>query len=278
MKAEWPHDNLLLPINEVTSEQRTLFVDYFGKHRFRRIAWKIIQAHGNPVSLLELDGIANKRATEYVDFLASLGIVRRDATHVHLIRNIRMAGATWEWYIAQLCRLELRGSVAWSVSLEGMMYNDYDVIAWLDPALMYVETKAGSAANIGPLPLRQFLQRTQEFAPDLGILLVDTESEEELSRVVKRLNRIICGTYRKLNNNPILDTSWATLSPPPEFPGIYYVLTGRRIYVTHARPSILHQLPLCLRHYYRRAQHQSMFDGEMPVDFITPYGEWETTT
>src|SRR5947209_2244916 len=83
---------------------------------------------------------------------------------------------TLEWYVAEICKRELAGDAEWAVQLEHLpVGGDFDVLGWLAPTLLCVELKSGQPSDVSEFELRNFLQRDQELAPDLSILLIDTD-------------------------------------------------------------------------------------------------------
>ncbi len=73
------------------------------------------------------------------------------------------------------------GSAAWPVKLAEVRYGNFDVLAGLLPTLLYVETKSSRPEEIEDTEIKHFLQRGVELAPDLPILLVDTDDDLEES-------------------------------------------------------------------------------------------------
>ena len=103
--------------------------------------------------------------------------------------------------------------------------------------------------------MRHFLQRSQDLAPEVAILLVDMENL--LETVLQRLENILVSVTRKER----MDDNWKPSEPffrePSGFKGIYF--GHRRIFITNAKPSIVHNLRLCLRFYSMWVKFQSFF-------------------
>jgi hypothetical protein len=185
---------------------------------------------------------------------------------VVLSRQIDNIGTTLEWYVAQLCQRELGGSATWSVQLDGLPTGgDFDVLAWLDPLLLYIETKSGNPNEIDESQLRNFLQRSNELAPDLAILLVDTH--HGLSDLLDRLTAAMVPAMRKAGR---AGEDWQPerpfIRPQLEYPGVAFGFS--RIYVTNSKPSMLTQLRRCLQHYHARVKGTMFFSGP-PINFVT---------
>ena len=132
--------------------------------------------------------------------------------------------------------------------MEGVGSGDFDVIAWLPPTLMYVECKAGAPADISQADLKQVLLRTADLAPDLVVVLVDTESD--LAPVATKLG----SAQHKLHKAARVEF-YIPPSLLPDFGGIYFGLQEHwPIYVAGGKPNLLSQLRWCLRHYHSKAK------------------------
>ncbi len=179
---------------------------------------------------------------------------------MRLTRPVDNIGPSLEHYVAQLCIRELRGSAEWGVTLEGLPRagGDYDVLAWLDPSLVYIECKTAYLEQISEEELRHFLQRGAELAPDLAILLLDTDLDPR-GFVEGKLNPILRGAL-----------GWTKPEGPifaqQDYPGVFF---GHRwVYVTTSHKAIVRQLRRCLQHYYARVRWQSFYSGDSP-NFLT---------
>jgi len=187
---------------------------------------------------------------------------------MNLTRKIDNIGPTLEWYVAHVCQREFEGSAEWSVKLSDFRYGDCDVLAWLPPNVIYIETKSSEASQVTDSELKHFLQRGVDLAPELAILLVDTNDDLEKAGLLGRLFEVMLPTVR-LANVPRHDEK-PLISPQPKYPGVSFGYF--RFYVTNSEPSIQTQLSKCLRHYHASVKGH-MFVGGEPVNFVT--GEFE---
>lgn len=262
-------DSILVPFeaghgNLEPNQQQ--YLDSFGKASFRKFARKLIAACGQSVPTEQLQEICGAKADGYAALLQRLGVAEHLPDGVRLTRQIDNIGPTLEWYVAQLCQRELFGSAEWSVKLEGLRTGgDYDVLAWLDPLLMYVETKSSALTGVDESQLRNFLQRTVELAPDLAVLLIDTS--DDLADLLGRLDEIISPITLRASTIPIMTTYYEQLlvRPQADYPGVSFGY--RRIYVTNSEPSILTQLRRCLQHYHVHVKGVPLVPGP-PVNFV----------
>ena len=268
------YQDILLPLEReppLSGEQINEFRRLFSKISFRKLCREIILGQGE---LNRLTKIASGRADEHIEFLEDLGVVQRSNHNVVLSRQINNIGSTLEWFVADVCKREFDGSAEWSVCLPQVRHgSDFDVLAWLPPTLMYIETKSKRPSGLEGSELKHFLQRGEELAPDLAILLIDTEDDLDRSGFVSRLFEVMLPTVRLASG--ITDPTWRHDEKPliAPIPGYREVHFGyRRFYVINSDPSIQGQLRTCLRHYHRHVKGQPFYSG-LPVDFVT--GELE---
>jgi len=240
----------------------------FGGSTFRKLARRLIGAHGLAVPLTELAKIAGDGTPAYVDILVALGVARRQAEDVLLTRRPDNIGPSLEWYVAQLCETELCGSAAWGVQLADVAVGgDYDVLSWLAPLLAYVELKSSRPSEISDGEIANFLERGEELAPDLAIFLVDTRDDlaDLRARFFEVMAIAIGKAYGWAEESVKSTPPW--IRPQEEYPGVSFGY--RRFYVTNSHPSILKQLRRCLQHYYARVKGAAIVGVPGAVNFIT---------
>lgn len=241
------------------------YMQYFGKSSFRKMVRLLLQNGRTFVDIENLRNASGNSTEEYLQFLERLLVLERQDSSVRLDREIENLGPSLEHYVAELCRRELRGSAGWGVLLENLPRSggDYDVLTWLDPSLMYVECKTSRPRNIADNELREFLQRSVELAPDLAVLLIDTDEPVD-TLVEDRINSILSEEVdvRAIANRP--------LGPHPDYPGIFFGFS--RVYVTNSKKTILRQIQKCLQHYYAHVKGLALWSApylsEQSINFI----------
>jgi hypothetical protein len=257
--------DLLIPLERqdpvMTGDDFKRFLVLFGRQSFRKTVRRLLSAHGGAVPVGVLESIAGDRAGEYLEFLASIGVARRNADGTTgMTRAIDNIGPTLEWYVAELCERELDGDAEWAVQLENLpVGGDFDVLAWLAPTLLSVELKSGQPPEIPDSELRNFLQRDQELAPDMSVLLIDTDNAAGVQALVQRMNDFVMPLVGAPNSQP-------TFNAQRDFPGV--VFGWRRVYVTGSHPSIITQLRRALQHYHARVKGHAFWGGPT-VNFVT---------
>ena len=219
--------NILLPLERkspLSGEQVNEFRRLFSKAAFRKLIRRIILGTGK-ATMGQLASIAPDRADEYVAFLVSLGVAERSESQVTLTRSINNIGPTLEWYVADVCQRDFEGSSEWSVTLPQVRYGgDYDVLAWLPPTFVYIETKSARPSEVSESELKHFLQRGIELSPDLAILLVDTEDGLDDSGLLKRLFEAMSPTVRLASG--VKESEWHPekyfIAPQPGYRGVNF--------------------------------------------------------
>jgi hypothetical protein len=176
-----------------------------------------------------------------IAYLASVGLLAREGGLAppgdawRLARPVPGFGPTLEWYVAEVLRRELLAPVLTDVRLGPPgPGGDYDVLAGLDGALLYVEAKSSPPKQVYAPEVAAFLERVAVLAPEIAVFLVDTRLgmgekivpmfEEELARrpghaVIARLQR-----------------------------GIFHVRS--RVFVANSEPGIAANLAAILRAYH----------------------------
>jgi hypothetical protein len=262
--------DILLPLDRqptLSGEEFNRFYELFGKRSFRQIAGRLLRAGRIPVPVSDLEQNAGGDTYRYLEFLESLDVGALAGDAFTVTRPVNNIGPTLEWYVAELCRRELSGSAAWGVKLEGLSAGgDYDVLAWLPPTLVYVETKSASPDHVTESELRHFLQRADELAPEVALLLVDTSTR--MDDLVARLFELMLPPMRE--SSGVGDPTWRPdrpfVRPVPEYPGISYGY--RRIYLSNSEPSIRTQMQRAVRHYHAVVKGASFWGGR-PINWIT---------
>lgn len=266
--------DILLPLEAhppLSGQQYNEFVQLFAKPPFRKVVRRLTSGGGR-ATVEQLAQIAGDHANQYIDFLVQLGVAKRSHSEVELTRKINNIGPTLEWYVAHVCQREFEGSAEWSVKLSDFRYGDCDVLAWLPPNVIYVETKSSPPSEVSNSDLKHFLQRGVDLSPELAILLVDTDDDLEQAGLLRRLFEVMLPTVRLASG--ITDPQWCPdkrfIARQPLFPGVSFGYF--RFYVTNSEPSIKTQLSRCLRHYNTAVKGRAFLGGE-PINFVT--GELE---
>ena len=227
----------------------------------QRKMFRFLSAHPHGISELGLSNELGQESTtvrKKILYLEKAGVIRKcDTNQWCLSQAIDNFGPTYERYVKCVFEREFRWSAEWGIKLEDFRDGDFDVLATIASTLCYVECKTSRPEDVGDTQLRSFLQRSQDLAPEISILLIDTE--DSLDKPLERLEYIMTGINRKEK----ADANWKPREPffvePTRFTGIYFGC--RRILVTNATPNVVHNLRLCLRFYWTWLKFQSFLGG-----------------
>lgn len=268
------HQGQRLIFNENALESDVIdeFYINFRHSGLRKIARQILGSKGNAITLDKLRDTAGASLEKYMGLLKQLGCIicsDRDVQYQGIADNL---GGTLEWYVARLIEHKLYGSADWGIHLVGLPSEsnggDYDVLGVLGTSLISIETKSKRHTDISESELRHFLQRSVELAPDLAILLIDTD--KPIDELLWKITDIMLPPIRVSSG---ISANWRPEKPLISaqsdlgFDSINYGF--RRIYIVNSQPGILDQISRCLRHH----EHSSIKDATLPsgppINFIT---------
>lgn len=219
-----------------------------------RKMFRFMLTHPQGVSEVELSNELHQESTtihKRVLYLEKTGVIRKcDKNRWCLSHAVDNFGPTYERYVKSTFEREFRWSTEWGIELEDFEYGDFDVLATIASTLCYVECKTSRPEDVGEKQLRYFLQRSQDLAPEIAILLLDTE--DSLDKPLEQLENILTRITRWKPEKPFF-------IEPARFAGVHFGC--RRIFVTNAKPSVVHNLRLCLRFYWTWLKFQSFLGG-----------------
>ena len=244
------------------------WVDCLKEMTARKLLRKIISSGG--ASRRELQGISKDPALlDYLALFTDIGVVDQDSDTVRVTKAVDNFGPTLEWYTAHLLSTEFEAVSCWAVKIQDVYGGgDFDVLAWLDSvsALVYIECKSARPSEVDESELRSFLQRCQELAPEVAILLVDTDSN--LQPLLDRTQAVLLPIIRKTSRTGddwVPDEPFISAISGEAYSGIHFGL--RRVFITRSIPSIATQLRKCLRYYSTFVRHASFLSGPR-IDYI----------
>jgi hypothetical protein len=168
-----PADDLLIPQKKFQQK----FYGMLHKYSFRLFLRDVIK-HQKLFTLEQVTRYATPSITkEYIDYLMSLKLVKKTENGYVLARGpIRSFGETLEWYVAEVFKREFGSAAVWGVKFKRpRVGGDYDVIAKIDGALVYVEVKSSPPKQIYDSKITAFFDRVADLAPAIAVFLMDTE-------------------------------------------------------------------------------------------------------
>lgn len=178
-------------------------------------------------------------AQRYLRSLRAIGLVRVDrGGRFHLrTRGVHSFGPTLEWFVARALRLELGMASAWGLRPNGTgIGGDYDVIGVSDGALLYVEVKSSAPRNIEQRQIGAFVERVLTLAPDIAILLNDTQ--------LRMLDKLIPALRTELRRRKVRRASLRRVQGE-------IFSRDDRLFVTNSEPDLIGNLGICVARFFR---------------------------
>lgn len=171
-----PTDDLLLPPRTKTKIQEE-FYHHLNKYSFRLFLRDLI-AHRHSLSWESLTKFCSlSSARNYLELLSQFRMVKKRGEHYQLtVPTLRTFGGTLEWYVAQIFLREFKAPALWGLRLQNTgVGGDYDVLAYVEGNLIYLEVKSSPPKHIDQSEVDSFWERMEALSPDFFIFLVDTE-------------------------------------------------------------------------------------------------------
>lgn len=235
-----PLDDLLLP------DERSLD-SYYGmlKHySFRLFLRDVIKEQ----PLFTPAGVARYATKEvtggYLASLVEIGLAVSERDGYRLAKGpVKSFGATLEWFVAELMKREFSAEAVWGVKVKRpRVGGDYDLLAKLDGAILYMEVKSSPPKQIYLQEIAAFLDRTSDLMPGLAIFFVDTEL---------RMKDKIVPLFEEA-----LRARFPAVAGPERIEKELFELTGAGtnmpyLFIINAKDSIEGNLERVLARYYR---------------------------
>jgi hypothetical protein len=219
------------------------FFDRFGDNTFRKLLRAIFSESCTYEKLISI--CSRQKLDDHLSFMNEQEIIVQNGellSKAPQYQHIKGLGHTLEWYVAEWFRTSLKAPARHGVTVKEVADGgDLDVVAFVDGLRIMVECKSGKPTNITETQLRLFLQRADEFSPEIAILLLDTESD-------------IAGQIEIMNK---ISRNGDLLSPQNKQSSLYWGF--RCVYVVNAKDSIEASLYSVLRLYHTKIKHLSFW-------------------
>jgi hypothetical protein len=231
------HEGAILPRSRAG---RATFYELLKRYSFRLFLRDLIRLKNGATAdeLARYSSPATARG--FLRSLREIGVVRAAGRGRWGLtdRTIHSFGPTLEWFVAEALRRELGVPTAWGLRPAGAAGGgDYDVVACADGALIYVEVKSSAPRNIDRSQIGAFVDRAAELAPDVAILLNDTQ--------LRMLDKLVPALGGELRRRPFVRGRIRRLH------GEIFACADR-LFVTNSEPDLVGNVVACLAHFYRR--------------------------
>jgi hypothetical protein len=168
-----PSDDLLLPEEEF----RDGFYEMLKKYSFRLFLREVIK-HQNFFRLENVTRYATAEVTkDYVEYMRKISLVEKLSDGFRLsLGPIKSFGETLEWFISEIFKVEFAAEAIWGIRFKRpRVGGDYDLIAKVDGAILYMEIKSSPPKQIYQKEIVAFVDRVSDLSPEISIFFVDTE-------------------------------------------------------------------------------------------------------
>ena len=158
-----PSEDLLLPENKFVSS----FYEMMKKYSFRLFLRDVIK-HQIFFRLENVTRYATSEVTkDYVEYLRSIGLAERLSGGFRLsLEPIKSFGETLEWFVAEIFKKEFAAEAIWGIRFKRTMVGgDYDLIAKVDGAILYMEIKSSPPKQIYQNEISAFFDRVSDLSP-----------------------------------------------------------------------------------------------------------------
>jgi hypothetical protein len=168
-----PSDDLLIP------EKRFIdgYYEMLKRYSFRLFLRDVIK-HQPLFSLTQVTRYSTKEVTdEYIKYLVKTGIAVPKNSDYRLTKApIKSFGETLEWFVAEVFKREFSAEATWGVKMKRPgIGGDYDLLAKIDGAILYMEIKSSPPKQIYQSEIRAFFDRVYDLMPEIAMFFMDTE-------------------------------------------------------------------------------------------------------
>jgi hypothetical protein len=185
-----PSEDLLIPVDSFIGG----FYEMMKKYSFRLFLRDVIK-HQRFFRIENVTRYATAEVTkEYAEYLQEIGLIEKVSDGLKLVPwPIKSFGETLEWFVSEIFKREFATEAVWGIRFKRpKVGGDYDLIAKVDGAILYMEIKSSPPKQIYQNEIAAFLDRVSDLSPEISIFFVDTELrmkdkivvmfEEELKR------------------------------------------------------------------------------------------------
>jgi hypothetical protein len=231
-----PSGDLLLPAKEFQNG----YYELMKKYSFRLFLRNVIKHQ----DLFILDNVTRYATAEvtrdYVEYLIKVNLVEKVSDSFRLsLRPIKSFGETLEWFVSETFKAEFAAEAVWGIKFKRpKVGGDYDLIAKVDGAILYMEIKSSPPKQIYQKEIIAFFDRLADLLPEIGVFFVDTELRMK-DKIVPMFEEVLRERYVH----------------PPKITRIEKELfqIEDKIFIMNAKDSIAANIEKVLSQYFRRS-------------------------
>jgi hypothetical protein len=231
-----PSEDLLLPAKEFQNG----YYELMKKYSFRLFLRNVIKHQ----DLFMLDNVTRYATAEvtrdYVEYLIKVDLVEKVSDSFRLsLCPIKSFGETLEWFVSEIFKAEFAAEAVWGIKFKRpKVGGDYDLIAKVDGAILYMEIKSSPPKQIYQKEIIAFFDRLADLLPEIGVFFVDTELRMK-DKIVPMFEEVLRERYVH----------------PPKITRIEKELfqIEDKIFIMNAKDSIAANIEKVLSRYFRRS-------------------------
>ena len=232
-----PSEDLLIPSDEFIEG----FYEMMKKYSFRLFLRDVIK-HQKHFRIEDVTRYATSDVTKgYAEYLGEIGLVEKTPDGFRLaLARIKSFGETLEWFLAEIFKREFATEAVWGIRFKRpKVGGDYDLIAKVDGAILYMEIKSSPPKQIYQSEISAFFDRMTDLSPEISIFFMDTEL---------RMKDKIVGMFEEELKKRYPE--------PPRVVRIEKELFEIRdkVFIINAKDSIAVNIETVLSRYFRRNQ------------------------
>ncbi|MFQ6671948.1 MAG: hypothetical protein ACE5KY_01510, partial [Candidatus Tectimicrobiota bacterium] len=214
--------------------------EWLKKYSFRLVLRDMIrEAEGFAIEALTRY-CARSQCERYVAQATDLGLVEpAGPQRWRLAVGARDSfGETLEWFVAELFGREFGCEASWGITLRDTKHGgDYDVIAFVEGHLVYVEVKSAPPKHIASHEVAAFFRRVRTLKPQMAIFFEDTELRMA-DKVVPMVEEVLAAEY----GSAVADSPVVRLQDE-----LFHI--NHALYIVNARPEVAGNFAVCLRDF-----------------------------
>lgn len=232
-----PSEDLLLP--------EKIFIDSFyeimKKYSFRLFLRDVIKQQ-RFFGLENVTRYATSDVTkDYLEYMRNIGLVEKLADGFRLSHGrIKSFGETLEWFVAEIFKREFAAEAIWGIRFKRpRVGGDYDLIAKVDGAILYMEIKSSPPKQIYQNEISAFFDRVSDLSTEISIFFVDTE--------LRMKDKIVLMFEDELKNRHVHPLKVMRIEKE-----LFQIWD--KMFIINAKDSIPHNIGKVLSWYFRRTQ------------------------
>jgi len=229
-----PAEDLLLPGEKFISG----FYEMMERYSFRLFLRDVIK-HQDFFRPDDVTRYATAEVTgEYIEYIKRIGLIEKKDKGFRLRTGpVKSFGETLEWFVSEIFEREFSTEAIWGIRFKRpKVGGDYDLIAKVDGAILYMEIKSSPPKQIYQSEITAFFDRVFDLLPEISVFFMDTE--------LRMKDKIVPMFEEELKKR---------FSNPPEVVRIEKELfhVWDKIFIINAKDSIATNIETILSRYFR---------------------------